>query len=129
MNTHIQVGEYDPRYFQVGEDMLTDYAEEIEDILYRAYGDGVVITVEQIASTTLGMGHYDTELVVRPMRKPDGWPHTEVPDSHPLAWLFERQEIVNNVRMSPVPRQSNGMQYLLLACVVVGTIVLLALKS
>lgn len=73
MNTFIQTAEHDPRYFDVSEEMLIDYAEEIEDILYRAYGDGVVITVTEVAALPLAMGNADIELTIRPARKSVKW--------------------------------------------------------
>ncbi len=85
MKEHIIVADADPNYFQVGEDMLVDYAEEIEDILFRAYGDGVVSTVEQVPCLPFAMGHTQTELTVRPARKPQGWRETERNDSGLLS--------------------------------------------
>lgn len=129
MNSHIIETDADPRYFQVEDDTLADYADEMEDLLYRAYGDGLVITVEQTPTQPLAMGHFHTEFVVRPMRKPTGWPNNEVPDSHPLARLFEHDREQERASMAERPRRSSALSYFLLACVIVGTIALVAIKA
>lgn len=106
MNQHIIEADADPRYFEVEEWLLREYADEIEDVLWRAYGDGLIITVEQASQAPLAMGHYTTEFTVRPMRKPEGWPNTEVDKSHPLARLFDRNDSREAAILRHVPRQS-----------------------
>lgn len=105
MNQHIIEADADPRYFEVEDDILREYADEIEEVLWRAYGDGVIITVEQVALPPLAMGHYNTEFTVRPMRKPEGWPNTDVNKSHPLARLFDRNDSREMAILRHVPRQ------------------------
>lgn len=105
MNQHIIEADADPRYFEVEDDILREYADEIEDILWRAYGDGLIITVEQTPLSPLAMGNYATDFTVRPMRKPEGWPNTEVNKSHPLARLFDRNDSREAAILRHVPRQ------------------------
>ena len=105
MNQHIIEADADPRYFEVEDWMVREYADQIEEILWEAYGDGLIITVEQVPLAPLAMGHYDTEFTVRPMRKPEGWPNIEVNKSHPLARLFDRNDSREMAILRHVSRQ------------------------